>query len=108
MIWILLRTNPCGNDDRIELNSSREEKTYFFGGVLLHGWGDMAVGVEGEACGVVSEEAGEGFHIHTVLQRHRCEGVAQGMKSDFFQSCPFQNSMEHFEHTVRGYWATCG
>ena len=35
----------------------------------------MAVGVQREACGVVAEETGEGFHIHAVLKRQGCEGM---------------------------------
>ena len=38
--------------------------------------GDMGVGVQRKACGVVTEHRGHGFYIHAVLQRHRCEGVA--------------------------------
>ena len=37
--------------------------------------GDMGVGVQRKACGVVTEHRGHGFYIHAVLQRHRCEGV---------------------------------
>ena len=44
-----------------------KERTDFIGCILLHCWSNMTVGVEGESCGVVSEQPGEGFHIHTVL-----------------------------------------
>ena len=37
--------------------------------------GDMGVGVQREACGVMTEHRGHGFYIHAVLQRHGGEGV---------------------------------
>ena len=37
----------------------------------------MGVGVQGEAREEVAEHAGDGFDVHTVLQRQRGEGVAQ-------------------------------
>ena len=42
---------------------------------MLHGRGNVAVGVEGESCGVVTRQAGARFHIYTILQCQRCEGV---------------------------------
>ena len=35
----------------------------------------MGVGVQREACGVMTEHRGHGFYIHAVLQRHGGEGV---------------------------------
>ena len=37
--------------------------------------GDVGVGVQREARGVMTEHRGHGFYIHAVLERHRCEGV---------------------------------
>ena len=37
--------------------------------------GNVGVGVQREACGVVSEHTADRFHIHAVLQCQRCEGV---------------------------------
>ena len=37
--------------------------------------GDMGIGVQREARGVVTEHRGHGFYIHAVLQRHGGEGV---------------------------------
>ena len=37
--------------------------------------GDVDIGVQREARGVMTEHRGHGFYIHAVLQRHRCEGV---------------------------------
>ena len=41
----------------------------------------MGVSVQREACGVMTKHRGHGFYVHAVLQRHRCEGVAQVMKA---------------------------
>ena len=51
----------------------------------LASWpGNVAVGVEGESCGVVTQQAGACFHIYTILQCQRCEGVAESMETNFF------------------------
>ena len=41
----------------------------------------MGVGVQREACGVVTEHGGHRFYVHAVLQGHRREGVTQVMKA---------------------------
>ena len=41
--------------------------------------GDVGVGVQREACGVVTQHTADGLDVHAVLQRHRCEGVPQQM-----------------------------
>ena len=41
----------------------------------------MGVGVQCEARGVVTQHGGHRFYIHTVLQCHRGEGVAEIMKA---------------------------
>ena len=38
----------------------------------------------------MAQHGGEGFHIHSVLQRQRREGVPQIMKSDTLAVCPLQ------------------
>ena len=35
----------------------------------------MSVGVQREACRVVTQHRGHRFHVHAVLERHRREGV---------------------------------
>ena len=37
----------------------------------------MGVGAEGEARAVMPQGAGQGLHIHPILQRQRCEGVPE-------------------------------
>ena len=43
--------------------------------------GDVGVGVQRKARGVVTEHTADRFHVHAVLERHGCEGVAQVMKA---------------------------
>ena len=93
--------DPYGSWEGKGLKRSGEKGANFFGCVLFHCRGDMAVCVEGESSGVVAEETGEGLYVHAVLQCHGCEGVPQGMEADFFEACPFENTVEHFQDTVR-------
>ena len=46
------------------------------------------------------EHRGHGFYIHAVLQRHRCEGVAEVVKADAGQPRPFQHSLQHMQDAV--------
>ena len=39
--------------------------------------GHMGVGVQGKPGAVVTQHAGDGFHIHSVLQGQGCERVPQ-------------------------------
>ena len=43
----------------------------------LHPLGGVGVGVQGEACTVVAQSVGEGFHVHAVLQGQRGEGMSE-------------------------------
>ena len=63
--------------------------------------GDVGVGVQRKARGVVAQHRGHRFYIHAVLQRHGCEGVAQVVESDAGQSRPFQHPLEHVQDAVR-------
>ena len=44
---------------------------------LPHGVGDMGVGIQRGLCGDVTDDGGEGFHIHSTFQRSRHEKVPQ-------------------------------
>ena len=61
----------------------------------------MSVGVQCKTRRVVAQHGGHRFHVHAVLQRHGCEGVTEVMKADAGQPSPFQNPLEHMQHTVR-------
>ena len=70
--WILRWTvdpscDPYGIPERLGLESTREEIPHCVRRLLLHGGRDVGVGVQSEACGVVAQHGGEGFHVHTVL-----------------------------------------
>ena len=40
----------------------------------------------------------EGFHIHAVLQRQGCEGVAQIMEAHMLTACVFQDELQSAAH----------
>ena len=42
----------------------------------------MGVGVQREACRVVTQHTAEGFDIHTILERHGSEGVPLRYNND--------------------------
>lgn len=44
--------------------------------------GDVGVGVQREACGVVSEHTADRFHVHAVLQGHGRKGVPLRYNND--------------------------
>ena len=48
--------------------------------------GDMGIGVQREACGVVSEHTADRFHVHAVLQGRGSEGVTEIVESDAWGS----------------------
>ena len=42
----------------------------------------------------MTQHGGERFHIHAVLQRQRCEGVAQVVKAYMLAFCVLQNELQ--------------
>ena len=50
-------------------------------GSVLHLVGDMGVGIQCEACGVVTQHTGQGLHVHTALHGHSSEGMSEVVKS---------------------------
>ena len=69
---------------------------------FLRRGGDMGVGVEGESCGVVSEHTRHRLDVHSVLECDCGECMSEIVKSDLGQSRPFEDSLQHMIHTVRG------
>ncbi len=57
--------------------------------------GDVGVGVQREACGVVTQHTADGLHVHAVLEREDGEGMAEVVKADVGQSGSFQHPLEH-------------
>ena len=71
------------------------------GGFELGVGGDVGVGVQRKACGVVTEHTADRFHVHAILERHRREGVTEIVESDAGQSRSFQHPLEHMQDAVR-------
>ena len=61
----------------------------------------MRISIQREACRKMPQHARYGLDVHTVLQGHRREGVAEVMKADAWQPRPFQHPLEHVQHAVR-------
>ena len=61
----------------------------------------MGVGVQGKACGEVTQHSTDRLDVHTVLQGNGCEGVAEVVESDLGDACPLQNPLQHIVDAVR-------
>ena len=60
--------DPYQSAERKSPESAGEEVPHRVRRLFLHGGRDVGIGVEGEACAVVSQHGGEGFHVYAVLQ----------------------------------------
>ena len=58
----------------------------------------MGVDVQSCAAGHMTNDGGEGFYIHAVLQRGGSEGMTQVVEADVFTFCPFQNRRQSLSH----------
>ena len=72
-----------------------------WGDFFLCRGGDMGVGVQGEACGEVTQYAGYGLDVHTVLQGYGCKGVSEIAEPNLWNTCSCQYSFQHIIDTVR-------
>ena len=61
----------------------------------------MGVGVQGEACGEVTQHAGHRFDVHAVLEGDGGEGVAEIVEPDLWYPRSGQDSLQHIVHAVR-------
>ena len=68
----------------------------------------MCIGVQGEACGEVTQHAGHRLDIHSVLECDGSEGVAEIVEPDLRDACSFEDALEHIIDTVRGDGAAIG
>ena len=66
----------------------------------------MGVSVQRETRRVVAQHTADGLDVHAVLQGHGREGVAEIVKADAGQPRPFQHSLQHMQHAVRGHRAS--
>lgn len=57
--------------------------------------GDVGVGVQSETGGEVAQHTGDILDVHAVLQRQGCEGMAQVVEADAWQSRPLQHPVQH-------------
>ena len=67
--------DPNGSGQRKASDSTGEDIPHRLRRLELCVGGDVGVGVQREACGVMTQHRGHGFYIHAVLQRQRGEGV---------------------------------
>ena len=81
---------------------------YRIGGFFLSNCCYMGVGVQGKACGEVTQHAADRFDIHTVLQGDGGEGVTEVVDPDFRDTCPVQYTLQYIVHAVRGDGAATG
>ena len=68
----------------------------------------MGIGIQGEACGEVSQHAGHSLDVYPVLEGDGCEGVAEVMESDLWDASPLQHPLKHIIDAVRGDGTTVG
>ena len=61
----------------------------------------MGIGVQGEACGEVTQHTTDSLDVNSVLERDGCEGVAKIMESDLVDTCPFKYPLQHIVDAVR-------
>lgn len=83
------------------LDSAGEEAADSISGFGLHRGGDVGVGVQGEACGVMAQHGGQGFDVYAVLEGQDGKCVAERVKRNFLYSCPFQYPLKHVQDAVR-------
>ena len=65
------------------LESTGEETADGIGCLGLHCGGDVGVGVQREACGVVAQHGGQGFDVYTVLESQDRECVSEAVEGKF-------------------------
>ena len=61
----------------------------------------MGISAEGEARAVMSQGAGQSLHIHSVLQRQRCESMPEIMEPDMLGTDGFQDLLVGVSEGVR-------
>ena len=63
-------------------NLHTQDISHGLGGFFLRRGGDMGVGIQGEACGEVTEHAGHRLDVHAVLEGDGGEGVPLRYNND--------------------------
>ena len=88
--WVFVVFDFYFSNENMDLNT--QHISHGLGGFFLRRGGDMGIGVQGEACGEVTEHTADCLDVHTVLESDGCEGVAEVMESDLGDSRAFQYS----------------
>ena len=63
-------------------NSHTQNISHGLGGFFLRRSGDVGIGVQGEACGEVTQHAGHGLDVHTILESDGGESVPLRYNND--------------------------
>lgn len=59
--------DPYQSSERKSLESTGEGIPYRVCSLLLHGGGNVGIGIQRESCAVVAQHSGESFYIYAVL-----------------------------------------
>ena len=86
----------------INPNLQAQDISHGLGGFFLCRSGNMRIGIQGEACGEVTQHAGHCFNVHSVLEGNGSEGVAEVVESELRDASSLQHSLEHVVDAVRG------
>ena len=93
--------DPNGSGQRKASDGTGEDISHGLRRFELGVGGDVGVGVQRKARGVVTEHTADGLDVHAVLQGHRREGVSEVVEADAGQPRPFQHPLEHVQDAVR-------
>ena len=83
-------------------NLHPQDISHGLGGFFLCRSGDMGIGVQCEPSRKVTQHAGHGLDVHTILERDGCEGVAEVMEPNLRDARSLRNPLQHVIYTVRG------
>ena len=93
--------SPYGEAVACERGLSGEYFSNSLSSFLLCRGGDVGIGVQGEPSGEVTQHAGHGLDVHTILECDGSEGVAEVMEPDLWNASPFKDTLEHIVDAVR-------
>ena len=82
-------------------HSLRDKASHPLRRALLHLFGSVGIGREGEACVVMAQHTGHGFHVNAVLQSDGGECVSEIMEANVGQTGVLEDFLVQV-HTVSG------
>ena len=83
-----------GNLEWLGLEGTGEETPHRVRRLLLHGGGDVGVGIQGKPGAVVTQHGGEGFHAYSVLQGQHRECVTEVVEANVRETSPLQQNFQ--------------